>query len=71
MLIEGRLKLDTWETNDGQKRSKLHVVGEKMQMLGGRPSGGGGGQSSGPHNNAAAVKSAPAQGPPPDDEVPF
>ena len=33
ILIEGRLKLDTWET-DGQKRSKLRVVGEKMQMLG-------------------------------------
>lgn len=42
VLIEGRLKLDTWET-DGQKRSKLRVVGEKMQMLGGREGGGGGG----------------------------
>ncbi len=35
VLIEGRLKLDMWET-DGQKRSKLRVVGERMQMLGGR-----------------------------------
>ena len=34
-LIEGRLKLDTWES-EGQKRSKLKVVGERMQMLGGR-----------------------------------
>ena len=34
VLIEGRLKLDTWQTNDGQKRSKLKVVGERMQMLG-------------------------------------
>ncbi|HVU87198.1 MAG TPA: single-stranded DNA-binding protein [Pirellulales bacterium] len=42
VLIEGRLKLDTWET-DGQKRSKLRVVGERMQMLGGRGSGEGGG----------------------------
>jgi len=33
ILIEGRLKLDTWET-DGQKRSKLKVVGERMQMIG-------------------------------------
>jgi single-strand DNA-binding protein len=48
-LIEGRLKLDTWET-DGQKRSKLRVVGERMQMLGGRTGGGGsstGGASTG------------------------
>ena len=35
ILIEGRLKLDTWES-DGQKRSKLKVVGERMQMLGGQ-----------------------------------
>lgn len=46
VLIEGRLKLDTWET-DGQKRSKLRVVGEKMQMLGGRDGGGGGGGGGG------------------------
>jgi single-strand DNA-binding protein len=40
VLIEGRLKLDSWE-KDGQKRSKLRVVCEKMQMLGGRDGGGG------------------------------
>ncbi len=39
LLVEGRLKLDSWET-DGQKRSKLRVVGERMQMLGGRKGGG-------------------------------
>jgi single-strand DNA-binding protein len=42
VLIEGRLKLDSWE-KDGQKRSKLRVVCEKMQMLGSRDGGGGGG----------------------------
>jgi len=31
-MIEGRLKLEQWE-QDGQKRSKLKVVGERMQML--------------------------------------
>ena len=47
VLIERRLKLDTWE-QEGQKRSKLRVVGEKMQMLGSRSGGGsGGGQSGG------------------------
>lgn len=35
ILIEGRLKLDTWE-KDGKKNSKLRVVGERMQMLGGK-----------------------------------
>ena len=43
VLVEGRLKLDSWESQDGQRRSKLRVVGEKMQMLGGRQDGGGGG----------------------------
>ncbi len=41
VLIEGRLKLDTWE-KDGKKNSKLRVVGERMQLLGGRGGGGGG-----------------------------
>ncbi len=35
VLIEGRLKMDQWEQG-GQKRSKLKVVGDKMQMLGGK-----------------------------------
>lgn len=39
VLIEGRLKLDQWES-DGQKRSKLKVVGERMQMLGKKSDGG-------------------------------
>lgn len=35
ILVEGRLKQDTWE-KDGQKRSKLKVVAEQMRMLGGK-----------------------------------
>jgi len=42
LMIEGRLKLDTWE-KDGKKNSKLRVVGEKMQLLGSRSGGGGDG----------------------------
>lgn len=37
ILIEGRLQLDTWES-EGQKRSRLKVIGERMQMLDRRPS---------------------------------
>ena len=36
LMIEGRLKLDQWESNDGQKRSKLGVVLESFQFIGGR-----------------------------------
>lgn len=54
VLIEGRLKLDSWE-KDGQKRSKLRVVGERLQMLGSRSSG------------SASQSSADLGG----DEIPF
>src|SRR3954469_12162934 len=41
VLIEGRLKLDSWDDKQsGQKRSKLKIVGEVMQLLGGRDGGG-------------------------------
>ena len=35
LLIDGRLKLDTWE-KDGKKNSKLRVVCDRMQLLGSR-----------------------------------
>src|SRR5437868_7282444 len=42
VFIEGRLQLDTWDDKQsGQKRSKLRVIGENMQMLGSRGAGGG------------------------------
>ncbi|MCA9060799.1 MAG: single-stranded DNA-binding protein [Planctomycetaceae bacterium] len=48
VLIEGRLQLDQWEDREsGQKRSKLRVVGESMQLLGGRDGGAAGGNTGG------------------------
>lgn len=35
IMVEGRLKLDQWESNEGQKRSKLGVVLESFQFMGG------------------------------------
>src|SRR5262245_3464443 len=67
VLIEGRLKLDQWET-DGQKRSKLKVIGERMQMLGGRGGGGGGGGRSQNQNfddASGGDYGEPPPGPPP------
>jgi len=43
LLVEGRLKLDSWDDKEGQKRSKLKVIGETIQLLGPRSGGGGGG----------------------------
>jgi len=74
IMIEGRLKLDTWE-RDGQKRSKLRVVGERMQMLSGRGNGDAGrarnfneSEFSATTANEAPVGPTPS---PPDDDVPF
>lgn len=36
IFIEGRLKLDQWETQAGEKRSKLSVVLENFQFIGGK-----------------------------------
>ncbi|MGB4728888.1 MAG: single-stranded DNA-binding protein [Thermogutta sp.] len=73
LLIEGRLRMDTWE-KDGEKRSKLRVVAERMQMLGTR----------GAQNDSGARPGGtkpPVPGPvegvldetgfPPEDDVPF
>jgi single-strand DNA-binding protein len=86
VLIEGRLQMDEWSDKEtGQKRTKLKVVCDSMQMLGSRDGGGGGGDGGGggggysaPAPSAPApASSSPAPAPesplsnPPDDEVPF
>jgi single-strand DNA-binding protein len=76
VLIEGRLKLDRWE-KEGQKHSKLRVVGERMQMLGGKGGGGkggGGGSSSDSGQYDESEQYTPAgggSGAPPNDDIPF
>jgi single-strand DNA-binding protein len=78
VFIEGRLQLDTWDDKQsGQKRSKLRVIGENMQMLGSRGGGGGGGAESGDDDRAGRVTAPPAKAAataaaePDDDEIPF
>jgi len=86
ILIEGRLRLDSWDDkNTGQKRSKLGVVAETVQFLGGRDGGGGGGgddyaprsapqqrPSGGPPPSPRPAPAPYDDGPPPeDDDVPF
>ena len=60
VYIEGRLRMDTWEDKaSGQKRSRMKVVGENLQLLGGR-TGGPGPSSGGEHEG---YESAPAAAP--------
>lgn len=48
IFIEGRLKYDSWEDKQGGgKRSRLLVVVENFQFIGGRDQGGGGASANG------------------------
>lgn len=69
IFIEGRLKLDQWET-DGQKRSKLRIVAERMQLVGSK---GGGGGYPGDRYSEPVSQNEPsgAGGGNPQDDVPF
>jgi single-strand DNA-binding protein len=76
ILIEGRLRYDTWEDKQtNQKRSKLGVVLENFQFLdSGRGEGGG---APAPRSAPAAAPAAAVESPEPDapphegDDVPF
>lgn len=59
IMVEGRLKLDQWETNDGQKRNKLCVVLENFQFIGGRDDADSSGGSSSGSSGGAYEQSSP------------
>jgi len=78
VMVEGRLKLDQWENKEGQRRSKLRVVGERVQFLGGR--GEGDAPPSGPPRPGSESRSGPESRPGPksqpvddlqSDDIPF
>ena len=56
IFVEGRRKQDTWE-KDGQKRSKLYVIVDRMQLIGARGEGKGTPSSARPQNNGARFNS--------------
>jgi len=58
VLVEGELAQDRWE-QDGQKRSKVKIVGRRMVMLGQR------------QVEPAAERPEPAASTPPVEEIPF
>ena len=75
VFVEGRLRLDSWE-KDGQKRSKLRVVCERFQFIGGRPGGGDEGGRGPARPGPRQEERPPAESEPPDpapndDDIPF
>lgn len=83
LLVEGRLRLDNWTDKEGRKQSKLSVVCENFQLLGGRE-GGPAGDAEGaspradyerttppPRGNAQGTRKDAAAESFGDDDVPF
>jgi single-strand DNA-binding protein len=76
--IEGELRQDRWE-QDGQNRSKVEIVANHLQLLGGNSSGGGGGGGAYQERRPAEDRPPRAEGPsggdgPSDgftDDIPF
>ena len=76
VFVEGRLQLDSWDDKQsGQKRTKLKVIGENMQMLGAPRGGGAGGgdeeSSGGSRSSRPAPPPKAAPSAPDEDEIPF
>ncbi len=67
LFVEGRLRQDTWTGDDGQKRSKIKAVAERVQFLGPPPDSAG----ARPSKPAAAEESAAEPNNAQDDEIPF
>lgn len=42
VFVEGRLQLDNWTTQTGEKRSKMKVIAMSVRFLGSKPSAGAG-----------------------------
>ena len=66
VFLEGHLRLDSWTSQDNQKRNRIVVVVDNMQFLDSRQdgeSGGGNGASRAPRSAASAPRTAAPQGP--------
>jgi len=62
-FIEGSLRLDNWKDKEsGANRSKLYVVGDNWEFVGGGSGGGGGGGGEYASSNASSNASSSAGG---------
>jgi single-strand DNA-binding protein len=74
VYIEGRLQTRKWQDRDGRDRYTTEVVGERMQMLGGKGDGGSRQGGAGRVSEESGFGGSPGfEEPPfnPDDDIPF
>ncbi len=69
VYIEGRLQTRKWQDKNGNDRYTTEIVGERMQMLGGKGDGGGrrGAETSSEPAGGGSYEEPPFQ----DDDIPF
>jgi single-strand DNA-binding protein len=63
VYIEGRLRTRKWQDKEGRDRYTTEIVGNEMQMLGGRGGAGGGGGGGGGGMRDSAGGATPDSGP--------
>ena len=86
VYIEGSLRTRKWQDKEGKDRYTTEIIGQNMQMLGGRGGGGGGGGGAGgfggddeqPRRSSSRPQQSERSAPPPaddgggfDDDIPF
>ena len=85
VYIEGSLRTRKWQDKEGKDRYTTEIIGQNMQMLGGRSGGGGGGGGGGgfggddeqPRRAPSRPQQNERSAPPPaddggfDDDIPF
>lgn len=69
LFVEGRLTFDSWEAQDGSKRSKLRVTVENFEFISG--GGGGGAGGAGQTSQSTSGTNSGAQQQAGDDDIPF
>ena len=67
IAVEGKLRWSSWETPEGDKRSKVEIVADDIEFMSARGEGGGGGNYNAPASKAP-VEAAPVVT---DDDIPF
>jgi len=68
VFVEGRLQLDQWENQQGEKRSKLRVRADRVQFLSASGRGGGDAGASAPSPQGGAEETPASQE---NDDIPF
>lgn len=66
VCVEGRLRWESWENQEGQKRSKVAIVANRVQFLGGQPD-----RDPEPDIPIEPVQQPVAQAVAVDDDIPF